>query len=242
MEIIKLDKIDSTNIYLKNKEKKKDGIVVIAKEQSAGRGRRGNKWYSSDGAGLFSFLLEEKRELIEQGEERLPLIVGYAMYKVLKDEFNLDFKFKWTNDIYLYDKKVSGILVEKVEKFYIIGIGINLNNKISSEIENIAISLGDIVGEYIDIDKIVEKIVKGIYLYLDKYLNGEWRDILQELNTINYLYGKRIEIKMGDLVEKGIAGDILEDGRLEVFTSDGIKRYNIGEIHISNNDEIKSDK
>lgn len=242
MEIIKLEKIDSTNLYLKNREVKKEGEIVIAQEQTAGRGRRGNKWHSNRGAGLFSFLVREKDELLERGEERLPLIVGFALYKVLEREFKLEFKFKWTNDIYLYDKKVSGILIEKVDNFYIVGIGVNLNNTIPDEIKDIAISLGETIEKNIDIDMIVKKIVDEIFISINQYIEGKWENILKELNSINYLYGRRIELKIGDVSVTGIAGDILEDGRLEVFTSGGIKRYNIGEIHICNSNELKNRK
>ncbi|MGL4867635.1 MAG: biotin--[acetyl-CoA-carboxylase] ligase, partial [Cetobacterium sp.] len=66
-----------------------------------------------------------------------------------------------------------------------------------------------------------------------KFKNNEWYKILKKINNVNYLYGKRIIVKSFDKEENGIAGDILEDGTLEVFIGDKVKKFNIGSIHIA---------
>lgn len=236
MRIFKFEEIDSTNIYLKNLKEKKNKDVVIAKKQLSGRGRRGNKWFSNEGAALFSFLIEEDKNISLQEYLKLPLIIGYSVYEALKSlEKEFDFKFKWTNDLYLNNRKISGILVEKIDNFFIVGIGVNLNNKIDEEIKEIAISLKEIGKKDYEIDKFVEVVVDRSFKNLEKLKIGRWKEILEDINKINYLFGKRIKVSGIKEETSGLAGSILEDGTLEVFVGNEIKRYNIGEIHIEKN-------
>lgn len=233
MRVFKLKEIDSTNNYIKSIENKKAGDIVIAEKQTLGRGRRGNKWFSNEGAALFSFLLEKDKRISIEEYSILSLIVGYSVYEVLKELDKLDFKFKWTNDIYIKDKKISGVLIESFKEFFIIGIGVNLNNNIPNEIKDIAISLKDITGKKYDIECVAKKIVEKVFYNIEVLKNREnWEKMLENINSINYLFGKRIEIYGDRILETGIAGDILESGELEVFVGGEIKKFNIGEIHI----------
>lgn len=233
MRIYKFDEIDSTNRFLKEKTDILEGDLAIAKVQTSGRGRRGNKWISTEGAALFSFVLKHDIEIPEEEYMKLPLLVGYSLLYSLKKIENLDYKFKWTNDLYLEDKKISGILVEKIKDNYIIGIGLNVNNLNLEEVKNSAISLREKTGKIYDLDEVILNIVEDFYSNFQEFKNGKWKEILEKINKVNYLYGKRIDIVTFDKEESGLAGDILEDGILEVFVGSEIKKYNIGSIHIS---------
>ncbi|MGL5989896.1 biotin--[acetyl-CoA-carboxylase] ligase [Cetobacterium sp.] len=147
MRIYRFDEIDSTNKFLREKEDILEQDLAIAKIQTAGRGRRGNKWSSKEGAALFSFVLKHDDQIEEKEYMKLPLLVGYSLLYSLKKVENLDYKFKWTNDLFLDEKKISGILVEKIKNNYIIGIGLNLNNTNLEEAENIGISLKNKTGK-----------------------------------------------------------------------------------------------
>lgn len=233
MRIYKFDEIDSTNRFLKEKTDILEGDLAIAKVQTSGRGRRGNKWISTEGAALFSFVLKHDIEIPEEEYMKLPLLVGYSLLYSLKKIENLDYKFKWTNDLYLEEKKISGILVEKIKDNYIIGIGLNVNNLNLEEVKNSAISLREKTGKIYDLDEVILTIVEDFYSNFQEFKNGKWKEILEKINKVNYLYGKRIDIVTFDKEESGLAGDILEDGMLEVFVGSEIKKYNIGSIHIS---------
>lgn len=236
MRIYRFDEIDSTNDYLKTMKELEEGDVVITKIQHSGRGRRGNKWIAKEGAGLFSFVLKEDKELDENEYMKLSLVVGYSLFKSLKKIESLNYKFKWINDIYLNEKKLSGILIEKIDEYYIIGIGININNEIDETLKEIAISLSETTGKIYEIEKIILDVVKDFFEEFKKFKNGNWLKILQFLNENNYLFGKRVEISYGDVRERGVVGEILENGELEIFQKDEIKNYNIGEIHILTRD------
>lgn len=232
MRIFHFDELGSTSDYLKEKKDKKDWDLVVADIQTSGRGRRGNLWVSPPGAGLFSFALKEDPNLSMEEYSKLPLIVGIALLEGLKNMVELDYKFKWTNDIYLFDKKLSGILVEKVEDFFIIGIGININNsEFLGESKN-GISLKSATENRYEILDIIKTIVNSFEKYWNRYIRGEWNEILYEINEKNYLLNRGIEIEFLGSKISGIGGKILKNGKLEVETADGIKEFMVGEIHI----------
>lgn len=229
MKFLKFDKINSTNDYLKEHINEFENYdIVSAKIQTLGRGRRGNTWLSSEGMAMFSFLLENKYNLNIKDYTKLPMIAGIAVLNTLKKISNENFTFKWTNDIYYKDKKIAGILVEKNNNKFIIGIGININNKIPKDIENIAISLG----KNYNIDEIILTVVSEFSKYYEKFVQGEWNKILEEINFYNHLKNKNIRLKIGNNILSGKALNIAEDGRIEIFIDNDIKLFNAGEIQI----------
>ena len=229
MRIFRFDTIDSTNRFLKEKEDKQDFDCVISKVQSAGVGRRGNTWVSKEGMALFSFAINEKN-ISKENQMKTPLIMGISLLHTLQKIEKLDFKFKWTNDIYVEDKKLSGILIEKVRQWFIIGIGININNRDFGYASDRAISLIDITGKYYNIEDIIFTIINDFKKNLEY---NSWEYMLGEINRYNYLKDKEIEIvKENSCIGSGIAKDIAFDGTLEVLVGTEIKNYNIGEIHI----------
>ena len=127
--------------------------------------------------------------------EKTSLITGYAVYKVLDDILKSDnLKFKWPNDIYYEDRKICGILCEKVRNHIIIGIGININNSDFGIFRDKAVSLFEITGIKEDVDSIIKETV---VLFEEKIrtFNKEWEKIINLMNNKNYLNGKIIKIK-----------------------------------------------
>jgi len=118
-----VDNLTSTNAWL---SKYNSGIddVVLAIEQTQGRGRRGNTWESQRG-GFYVSIVSSKHKL-------LPFIVGISIIKILEKHYE-DLNLKWPNDIIFKGKKLGGILCEDFGTHSIIGIGINLENEPSLE-------------------------------------------------------------------------------------------------------------
>ncbi|MDO5788278.1 MAG: biotin--[acetyl-CoA-carboxylase] ligase [Fusobacterium sp.] len=229
MRVFRFDEIDSTNKFLKEQNNLQDYDCVIAKTQTAGVGRRGNVWVSNEGMAIFSFALKEAENISLEEYMRLPLIAGISVLSGLKKIEDLDYKFKWTNDIYLDDKKLCGILVEKTKDFFIIGIGININNSDFGYAQDRAISLKNKTGNFYRIEDIIFCIINEF----KRYFSEDWSFVLKEINSYNYLKDKEIEIvKYGESLGVGIAKDIAEDGRLIVEIDGQEKLFNIGEIHI----------
>ncbi|MDO4589142.1 MAG: biotin--[acetyl-CoA-carboxylase] ligase, partial [Fusobacterium sp.] len=219
MRIFRFSEIDSTSDFLKRSEDKRDYDLVIAQTQTRGRGRRGNNWVSQRGMALFSFLLKEEQNISLEEYSKLPLVTGIAVLKGLKRIENLDFKFKWTNDIYLDDKKICGILVEKVGDFFIIGIGVNINNKLEGAVADIATALTISTGKKYIVEDIIFTIIDEFKSYYQRFVAGEWELILDEINSKNYLKNKEITLVGSNFEISGVAKDIALDGRLEIETS-----------------------
>ncbi|WP_320045815.1 biotin--[acetyl-CoA-carboxylase] ligase [uncultured Ilyobacter sp.] len=233
MRVFRFDEIDSTNSFLKRESKLENYDLAMAKNQTEGRGRRGNSWISKEGAALFSFVLKEDSKLPMEEYRKLPLVVGVTVLRALKKFQSLDYKFKWTNDIYVNEKKISGILVEKINENFIIGIGINVNNEDFGDLKNSATSLKIESNREFNIEELIFVVVEEFKNCFGEFLNGGWELILNEINERNYLLDKPVTIKIIDKITRGIGGKVLEDGTLEVNVDGTKKSFDIGEVHIS---------
>ena len=229
MKFLKFNEIDSTNNYMKeNISSFENYDIVSAKIQTSGRGRRGNTWLSSEGMALFSFLLKPEKTLSIIEATKLPLLAGISTLTALKKIKDGAYSFKWTNDVFLSGKKLCGILIERVKNDFVIGIGINVANKIPDDIKNIAISMES---SY-DIEKLILKVVEEFLVYYKRFLEGKWSEIIEEINSYNFLKDKKIKVHIGDKIFEGIAKNVVEDGRIQIEMNGEIKLFSVGEIKI----------
>ena len=237
INLYKFDELDSTNDYLRRNHKSYEEFDVIsARVQTHGKARRQNDWISMDGMALFSFFLKERDNWEIEDYLKLPLIAGIAVIKGLRKIENLEYKFKWTNDVYVENMKLCGILMEKTEDVYITGIGININNMLPENLKSKAISLTQIRNKKYEIDEVIKNIVLEFQTLCENLENGFWKDILKEINQINYLKGKKIELKLGNEVISGVAQNIDENGELEILIEKPddqkaeIRSFSVGEV------------
>src|SRR5437667_3815773 len=149
-QITVLEQTSSTNdaILQVATANSKEGLVLFAEHQTAGRGQRGNRWESAAGKGLwFSILLRPKIQINDSG--RLTIWAIEAISDVIRTEFSLEPTIKLPNDVQLYGRKVAGVLVEmraqeKAPHLAIVGIGINVNQSLEDcplELQDRAIPL-----------------------------------------------------------------------------------------------------
>ncbi len=222
--------IDSTNDYLKRKKEKKNYDAALAHMQNKGRGRSGRVWLSSREMLMFSIVIKEDKNISMMEYLKLPLVIGGALLHTLKNIEELPFKFKWTNDIYLYDKKLSGILVEKVNDEFIVGVGLNLNHEDFGDLSEIATSMYIHSNRKYNKVEVANKIIENIKLYVNNFYRGLWLEILGEINLDNYLDGKKIEFYSSGKIYKGIGKKIDKEGDM-VFEVEGgeIMKFKVGE-------------
>ena len=237
IKLYKFNEIDSTNEYLrKNHKSYEEFDVISARTQTHGKARRQNDWVSMDGMALFSFFLKERDNWEIEDYLKLPLIAGIAVIKGLRKIENLEYKFKWTNDVYVENMKLCGILIEKTEDVYITGIGINVNNMLPENLKSKAISLTQIRNKKYEIDEVIKNIVLEFQTLCENLENGFWKDILKEINQINYLKGKKIELKFGNEVISGVAHNINKDGEIEVLMEQNeagereVRSFSVGDV------------
>jgi len=123
-----------------------EGTVVVAEEQTAGRGRAGRSWHSEKGTGLYVSILLRPR-LAPAQTPLLTMLAGISAQAALEAVTGLSPELKWPNDLLLNGKKLGGILTEmhaepSVVRFVVVGIGINTNQeKFPAELAAIATSL-----------------------------------------------------------------------------------------------------
>lgn len=222
-----LDEIDSTNDYLKRRTNK-NFDTVLAHKQTKGRGTRGRAWLSTEGVLMFSFVIKEEKNVSIEEYMKLPLIAGMALLEALKEVDDLDYMFKWTNDIYLEDKKLSGILMEKNGEDFIVGIGVNLNIMDFGDLN--AISLKSITGKNYDKVRVAEIIINKMKEFLFEFYRGNWKGILEKINSVNYLKNKNVKFFSPERTYEGIVREIGNEGELVLDEKGIIRKLKIGEV------------
>ena len=170
-EIVVLAETSSTNdsVLERVSSSTREGLVVFAERQTAGRGQRSNFWESAAGKGLwFSFLLRPK---IDIGESpRLSEWVARAVAETIAKEFALPATVKLPNDVIVAGKKVAGVLVEmRAQKsaphLAIVGLGLNVNHgpeDFSKEIRERAISLAIALNRQVDRHELAVALLKNL--------------------------------------------------------------------------------
>lgn len=134
-EIVCFTETDSTNVRARKlgENGAAHGTLVVAEQQTAGRGRRGRGWESPAGSSIYMSLLL-RPDFLPNKAPMLTIVMAYSVATALREQTGLDFRIKWPNDIVLNGKKVVGILTEmSTEIEYInhvvIGVGINVNTE-----------------------------------------------------------------------------------------------------------------
>jgi len=236
--ILRFDTIGSTNTEAINQARlgADEGLCVMARQQTAGRGRHGRSWISEKDSGLyFSIVLRPGIEM-----RFLPLITlmaGVAVYDTLQ-EYGLRPDIKWVNDILVHDKKISGILSETVETnkglAVIVGIGINLkSSNFPSEIAEIAASIESETGKLVDAEQLANTLTR-FFAYYYGILNNESgpKNILAEWRRrSSYFRGKSVLVILGNETFTGTTDGLENNGALRVKTSDGlIKIVQAGDV------------
>src|SRR5215472_16671402 len=103
-----------------------EGLVLVAETQTAGRGRLGREWISEPGAALtFSFLLRPA-PVAQANWGWLPLLAGVAVASAIRSVTAVPAALKWPNDVLVGDRKLGGILAERVRAAVVVGIGLNI--------------------------------------------------------------------------------------------------------------------
>ena len=181
-EIIVLKQTGSTNdaiLQIANANSK-EGLVVFAEDQTAGRGQRGNRWESAAGKGLwFSILLQPKIDLASSPQ--LTTWAAEAVSGAIQNEFSLTPTIKPPNDVQIDGRKVAGVLVEmraqeKAAHLAIAGIGVNVNQSredFPKELQSRAISLAMALGKQIDLQNFAVALLRKLdRTYREKFVSA----------------------------------------------------------------------
>ena len=229
------DSIDSTNRILKDLPKSTSIEIAAAETQTKGRGRFGRDWHSPYGENIYC---SSKWDFIFDPIKfsALSLIVSLAILKTI-EEFGIkeNISIKWPNDIYWFNKKISGTLIElnkdddqNIE--VIIGIGLNVNSDFTKAQLNMLSdkpwgSLYNISGKYFDRNLLIASLISNLEQYLTKFIDNGAKEFLTQWKEVDYLNGKKITIHKGNETLYGTAMGINEGGLLILLDEKGETHY-----------------
>ena len=227
--------IGSTNNYCKKlmKEGVSEGTIVVSDIQTQGRGRKDRFWYSPSGGLWFSTILYP--EIPPQNGMLVTMTVSTSIAQAIKETTGLEPIIKWPNDLLIKGRKVCGVLTEldaEMDKinYSIVGTGINVNNKIDGEIEDIATSLKIETGSKVSrVD-----LLRNIIVFFDenyKFLKSGNYGFIRELwNSFSNIVGRKIKVVDEKKTYEGVVSDIDDSGCLILDTDSGTVRVVTGDI------------
>lgn len=200
-----------------------EGTVILADEQTAGRGRLGRQWLSSPGSSLLlSIILRPSLAKLP----RLNMVGGLAVLLSIERATGLKCAIKWPNDVLIKGKKVSGILMENVFeggqlKAAIVGVGMNIRLDVSSyaEISATATSLTAELGREPSRWEILLPLLEEFERLYDELKSdgAVYEKWLSHVETLD----KIVRVRSGDSVEEGYVESIGTDGSLTLRRRDG---------------------
>jgi BirA family transcriptional regulator, biotin operon repressor / biotin---[acetyl-CoA-carboxylase] ligase len=213
------------------------GLVLVAEAQTSGRGRLGRTWAAPPRSGLFfSVLLPPEDSVTRLGW--LPLVAGVAVVSALRGFAEVEgiergrmaeATLKWPNDVLIGERKLAGILAQRVEAGVVIGVGLNVSLRGDELPVPTATSLA-IEGAPADRDPLLRAILRELEIRHEEFgadeasLRAAYRDLCATL-------GKRIRVELpGDEILTGEATDIEEAGRLVVRATDGEHLLSAGDV------------
>ncbi|MGY5853228.1 MAG: biotin--[acetyl-CoA-carboxylase] ligase [Candidatus Thorarchaeota archaeon] len=224
-----LESVESTN--LKAKELIQNGeedVVVIAQEQTAGRGRLDRTWTSPPGGIYLS--LTTQPNLPTEHYPLLTLLAGCAVVEALRRTAQVAVSLKWPNDLMLEEKKLGGILTELIfhsetQRYAVIGIGININfstSDLQQDLQLGSTTLQTVTGKQYSLECIIVEVVDHI---LSRVASLEDPDsgysVVEEWTALSSTLGRRVTAALDEDIHTGLAARITQSGSLVIVEDDG---------------------
>ena len=237
--ILRFASLPSTNTEAVHQVKRgaNEGLCVVAKQQTEGRGRHNRLWISPENAGLyFSIVLRPKLEI--RFLPLLTLMSAVAVFDVLESLYGLKPDIKWANDVLVHDKKICGILAETVETklglAVVVGIGINLQSaNFPPELREIATSIEEETKQTPNFENLLQDLTNKLSGYY-QILHGEngAAEIRQEwTRRSTYAFGREVKVILENETMFGTTRGIEQNGALRVETENGeIKIVHAGDV------------
>ena len=255
------ERVASTNdlaVEMSTSENVETPLLVLAREQTAGRGRGANQWWSAPGALTFSLLLDaHAHSLPRSAWPRVSLTAGLAVCEALDSLLPHDRPaLKWPNDVYLRGRKVCGVLVEatspaprqsthdstvptapsqreaRQENRLVVGVGLNVNNSLAAAPEPLAsqaIALVDAVGHPWNLTDVLTRVLG----HMDdcwRMLDDEDARLAERWQTFCALSGRTVQLQAGPRLHEGLCHGIDAEGALLLETNRGVQRFFAGVI------------
>jgi len=204
-----------------------EGAVVLAEEQTKGRGRMGRSWQSERAAGIYVTLLLRPK-LAPVQAPLLTMMAGLSAHAAVEAVTGLAVDLKWPNDLMIHGKKLGGILTEMHAepaqvRFVIVGIGLNVNQEsFSSELAPIATSLRIETGKQQSRLELLVRLLREFESDYNRLLREGVTSIVTKFEGLSsYAKGKRVQVTNGAESYAGVTAGLAPDGLLQVKRDDG---------------------
>jgi BirA family transcriptional regulator, biotin operon repressor / biotin---[acetyl-CoA-carboxylase] ligase len=204
-----------------------EGTVVLAEEQTAGRGRAGRAWHSDRGTGLY-FTLLLRPKLSPAQAPLLTMLAGLSAHTAIEAQTALNVELKWPNDLLLNGKKFGGILTEmhaepSAVRFVIVGIGINVNQeKFSSELAATATSLRKESGKLHYRLELLVRLLAQFENDYNRFLREGPAFVVERFQSVSsFAQGRRVRVDTGTDSYLGTTAGLSPEGLLLVGKDNG---------------------
>jgi BirA family biotin operon repressor/biotin-[acetyl-CoA-carboxylase] ligase len=228
IEVRMVERCGSTNAVLLAEGK--PDVLLAAQVQTAGRGRRGRRWYSARGAGVtFSLSTVIRRPARELAG--LSLVAGVAAARALRALGVAQAALKWPNDLVVDGAKLGGILVETRGSFAVIGLGINCRRDAALEtrLRRPIAALEQFIP--VDRNRLIERIARSLLEALGTFQARGLEPLLREWERMDAHAGKRLRVRLADgRVLTGLARGLDGDGGLRLETKTGLRAVRSGRV------------
>jgi BirA family biotin operon repressor/biotin-[acetyl-CoA-carboxylase] ligase len=205
-----------------------EGAVILAEEQTAGKGRAGRAWQSERATGIYLSLLLRPR-LAPVQAPLLTMMAGLSARTAIQSQTGLTPDLKWPNDLLVCGKKVGGILTEmhaepSQVRFVIVGIGLNVNQeKFPGELGTTASSLRIETGKQVSRLELLVRLLREFENDYNRFLREGPAGVTQKFEAVSsYAQGKRVRVTNGAVSFAGTTAGLGPEGLLQVKRDDGL--------------------
>ncbi len=215
-----------------------EGTLVVAEEQTAGRGRWQRPWHSPPEAGIWMSLVL-RPQLAPYRVPQVTLVAGASCARTINEQLGLRTGIKWPNDIVYDGRKLCGILVEmeaapEQVHFLVVGIGINVNQQpddFPPELADRATSLSMIAGRPVPRVPLARRLLELFEEDYDRFCRSGFTAVREQWLACQATIGSAVQVQAGREEFSGVACGLDEDGSLLVRLHDGqIRRCIVGEV------------
>jgi BirA family biotin operon repressor/biotin-[acetyl-CoA-carboxylase] ligase len=222
-------KVDSTNRVAMELSQagEPEGAVVIAEEQTAGRGRSGRVWHSERATGIYATIILRPK-LAPVQAPLLTMMAGLSAHSAVQAQTGLDVDLKWPNDLLINGKKVGGILTEMYAepnqiRFVVVGIGLNVNQeKFPGDLSVIATSLRAESGRSQSRLELLVRLLREFETDYNRFLAEGPASVIERFSEVSsYARGKRVRVTNGKDSFTGITAGLAPEGLLLVKRDTG---------------------
>lgn len=237
-EILRFDSLPSTNAEAARRAVAgaAEGLCVVAREQTAGRGRLQRQWISPKDSGLyFSILFRPQFE--QNAWSLLTLMAAVAVNDALREACSLETDIKWPNDILANDRKLCGILAETVEtpleRAVVVGIGINLTkHSFPEELEPVATSVETATGHDHGSETVLGSLIRALKQHYRALTAADGPETIVREWCVrsSYAEGKLIRVVESNETLFGTTRGLEPDGALRVETLTGLRIVHAGDV------------